>query len=256
MSDLLLERLDAYLDEAPRGTCDVESIGPFTCFFHRVSDHPFLSYARPRADGSGDLKRWVAALRERFTERARRVRLEYLEERVPELTAALLDAGLSDLSRYPLMAVMAPEFRSEEVPGLVVRRVRQGDDFWKLRAVAARAFGEHDVAEEDVETMRESLQRSRLFAAFLADVPVAIGSHTPIGPLSEVVGIAVDPPSWGRRIGGAVTAAVTADVFVSGCETAFLMAADGRASRLYGRLGYRPVGTAIGIMDPESEDET
>jgi len=248
----LLEHLDAYLDEAPRGSCDVESVGPFNCFFHRLSEHPFLSYARPAGRLEGDLAPAIALVRRRFEERGRRCRWEFLEERAPDLAPALVAAGFPEPVRYPLMMVQEAELRREEVPGLVVRRVRQDDDLRALRSITARAFGDGEITEGDVEAMRESLQRSRVFAAFMGDRPVATGTHVPIGPISEVAGIAVDPTSWGRRIGGAMVAAVTADVFASGCISAFLMAADGRASRLYGRIGYRSVGTAIGVMAAEA----
>ncbi|UQA63030.1 GNAT family N-acetyltransferase [Polyangium aurulentum] len=248
----LLEPLDAYLDEAPRGSCEVETVGPFHLFFHRLSDHPFLSYARPAGALEGDLGPPIALVRRRFEERGRRCRWEFLEERAPALVPALAAAGFPEPARHPLMTLVEGELRREEVPGLVVRRVRQDDDLRALRSLAARAFGDGEITDADVEAMRDSLQRSRVFAAFMGDRPVATGTHIPIGTLSEVAGIAVDPTSWGRRIGGAVVATVSADVFASGCSAAFLMAADGRASRLYGRIGYRSVGTAVGVMAPES----
>jgi predicted N-acetyltransferase YhbS len=248
----LLAQLDGYLDEAPRGSCDVETIGPFHLFFHRLSDHPFLSYARPAGPLEGDLTPAIDLVRRRFEERGRRCRWEFLEERAPGLAQALVAAGFPEPVRYPLMMLSPSELRREEVPGLVVRRVRQDDDLRALRQLTARAFGDGEITDADVEAMRDSLLRARVFAAFMGDRPVATGTHVPIGPLSEVAGIAVDPTSWGRRIGGAVVAAVSADVFAAGCEAAFLSAADGRASRLYGRIGYRPVGTAVGVMAPEA----
>jgi ribosomal protein S18 acetylase RimI-like enzyme len=247
----LLAQLDAYLDQAPRGSCDVETVGTFTLFFHRLSDHPFLSYARPAGGLEGDLGPAIALVQRRFEERGRRCRWEFLEECAPGLAPALAAAGFPEPVRYPLMMLVEGELRREEVPGLVVRRVRQDDDLHALRSIGARAFGDGEVTKGDVEAMRDSLLRARVFAAFMGDRPVATGTHVPIGPLSEVAGIAVDPTSWGRRIGGAVVAAVSADVFAAGCEAAFLMAADGRASRLYGRIGYRSVGTALGVMAPE-----
>lgn len=248
----LLAQLDAYLDQAPRGGCDVEAVGPFHLFFHRLSDHPFMSYARPAGPLEGDLTPAIALVRRRFEERGRRCRWEFLEERTPGLGPALVGAGFPEPVRYPLMMLAAADLRREEVPGLLVRRVRQDDDLRVLRQLTARAFGDGEITDADVEAMRDSLERMRVFAAFLGDRPVATGSHVPLGPLSEVVGIAVDPTSWGRRIGGAVVAAVSADVFAAGCEAAFLAAADGRASRLYGRIGYRHVGTAVGVMAAEA----
>jgi ribosomal protein S18 acetylase RimI-like enzyme len=250
MSDLLAS-IDAYLDAVPRGGCDVETIGPFTCFFHRVADHPFLSYARPAGRLEGDLGPAIAEVRRRFAERGRRCRFELVEERAPELVTALVAAGFAEIVRYPLMVVTASELRREEVPGVVVRHLREDDDLLRIAGIGARAFGEDEPsADAHADVMRDSLTRARILVAFRGGQPVAMGTHTPIGPLAEIAGIAVEPACWGQRIGGHISAAVTADVFASGCVAAFLTAADERAKRLYGRLGYRVIATGVGAMDP------
>lgn len=251
MSDLLAS-IDAYLDAVPRGGCDVETIGPFTCFFHRVADHPFLSYARPAGPLEGDLGLAIAEVRRRFASLGRRCRFELVEQLAPALVPALAAAGVAEIVRYPLMVVTASELRREEVPGVVVRHLREDDDLQRIAGIGARAFGEEEPSSVDAhaDVMRDSLTRARILVAFRGGQPVALGTHTPIGPLAEIAGIAVEPTCWGQRIGGHISAAVTADVFASGCVAAFLTAADERAKRLYGRLGYRVIATGVGAMDP------
>jgi len=85
----------------------------------------------------------------------------------------------------------------------------------------------------------------------LGDGVVAVGSHQPVGGVSEVVGVATLPAARRRGLGAAVTAALVEDARRGGAEIVFLSAGDDDVARLYERLGFERVGTA-GLAAPVS----
>ncbi|MGW2995109.1 GNAT family N-acetyltransferase [Streptomyces sp. NPDC001193] len=57
------------------------------------------------------------------------------------------------------------------------------------------------------------------------------------------------PAARRRGLGHAVTAVLVADARSRGIETVFLSAGDGDVARIYARLGFRTVATAL-IAEP------
>jgi predicted GNAT family acetyltransferase len=99
-------------------------------------------------------------------------------------------------------------------------------------------------------------QRERLVAgrtvtavALVDGDPVAVGSHQPVGGVSEVVGVATLPALRRRGIAAAVTGLLAADALGRGVETLFLSAGSEEIARVYARVGFRRVGTAC-IAEP------
>ena len=86
-------------------------------------------------------------------------------------------------------------------------------------------------------------------AALLGATPVAVGSHQPVGAVTEVVGVATLPAVRRRGLGLAVTSLLVEDAARRGIATAFLSAGDDAVARVYARLGFRRVGTAC-IAEP------
>ncbi|WP_308686579.1 GNAT family N-acetyltransferase [Streptomyces caniferus] len=75
------------------------------------------------------------------------------------------------------------------------------------------------------------------------------GQHRPVGKVSEIVGVGTLPAARRRGLGLAVTAALVADARSRGVETVLLSAGDEDVARLYARLGFRSVATAL-IAEP------
>lgn len=90
--------------------------------------------------------------------------------------------------------------------------------------------------------------RSVMVAAYdparLEHGPLAGGSHSPVGDVTELTGIATLSAARRRGLGAAVTAALVADAQARGVGTVFLAAGDDDIPRVYERVGFRRVGTA------------
>src|SRR5512132_1070275 len=82
-----------------------------------------------------------------------------------------------------------------------------------------------------------------------ADGPVCVGSHQPVGDVTEIVGVGT--PSCARRhgLGAAVTSRVVEDADDRSVGTVFLSAGSEDIARVYARLGLRRIGTAC-IAEP------
>ncbi|WP_394795943.1 GNAT family N-acetyltransferase [Armatimonas sp.] len=245
----MLTQIDDYLDAAPAQACDVERIGPYRLYFRRDSDMPEISYARPvrgeRPGTQGD----IAAMRAAFLARGRRPRWEYLEELNPELAEMLIKAGFPAPTPRPLQVVTAESFRPEISPLAEVRPIILAEA-QPVEAVITAAYGGNP-AEATGEMLRGMLERGAcVIAAFVDGKPVASGGHSPVGQTTEVAGVGT-ASEWRRKgLAGAVTTALVQDAFACGCTCIFLSAADESVARVYGRLGFQQVGTALDSMLP------
>jgi GNAT superfamily N-acetyltransferase len=141
-------------------------------------------------------------------------------------------------------------------------RILEADDpaVGPARAVADIAFraagtavGPEGAAERDaavkqtgLDFLRERLRR-RLTVMAVSEAdggPVAVGSHQPVGEVTEIVGVATLPAMRRRGLGGAVTGALVADALAHGAGIVFLSAGSDAIARVYGRLGFRRIATA------------
>jgi len=86
-------------------------------------------------------------------------------------------------------------------------------------------------------------------AAFGEGVPVAVGSHQPVGTATEIVGVGVLPAFRRRGLGAAVTSLLVRDAQRRGAGLIFLSAGGDAVARVYERLGFERVGTA-GAAEP------
>jgi ribosomal protein S18 acetylase RimI-like enzyme len=268
-----IERIDAYCDAIPRRRARAEQLGPLEVFVPDGTGWPY--YARPRlgarpritADG-------IRAVRARQRELLIPESFEWIEECAPEMSAAAEEAGLQ-VHRHPLMvhAGRAPRSVPETPlpPGTAVRIVPpedpELDQVWAVPAVAfshpGTATGEAGTAERDkiaadydggmIAMLRERLRSgySVLAAASGPDGPVAAGSCQAADGIGEITGIGVLPSHRRQGLGAAVTARLTADALSRGVRTVFLSASDHEVARVYARIGFREIGTAI-IAEPPS----
>jgi ribosomal protein S18 acetylase RimI-like enzyme len=156
--------------------------------------------------------------------------------------------------------------------GVTVRLVAADDqDLKTALAVAAVAFsepgtavgqsGQPELAEAAAATDEASVAGTRdriregltvLAAAYDEDGPLATGMHQPVGDVTEIVGVGTLPAARRRGLGVAVTSTLVADALRRGVELLLLSATDDAVARVYGRAGFRRVGTAM-IAEPAQD---
>lgn len=262
----LLDRIETYYDAVPRADSRPEKLGPLTLF---VADRPgYRWYARPSLGADGIAAEDVAAVRRRQRALDQPESFEWVAEVTPSLAGAARDAGLA-VSALPLMVLDPAAMRRPPAPtGVELRLVAPGDDLARIDAVARIGFAVAGtaVAEIGVTALAGraaeaspaliARQRERLAAgrtvtavALVDGDPVSVGSHQPVGAVSEIVGVATLPAMRRRGIGAAVTGLLAADAVGRGVETLFLSAGSDDVARVYERIGFRRVGTAC-IAEP------
>jgi ribosomal protein S18 acetylase RimI-like enzyme len=264
----LLHRIDVYLDAVPRAAARVESIGPFSLF---VNEGPgWRYYARPTPGATSFTRADVDVLRKRQRAIDQPESIEWIVELTPGVGPAATKAGLR-VVEHPLMYLQGGAFRPTPVPARAAVSIAEPrDDLAKLTAVAAIAFGSPgtDVGPDDREAfekaadeiapgrlafVRDRMERGLTITAvaWVDGAPVAVGSHQPVDGVTEIVGVGCLPAFRRRGLGAAVTAALVDEAQQRGVQTVFLSAGDQQVARVYGGLGFRPIGAA-GSADPPS----
>jgi GNAT superfamily N-acetyltransferase len=156
-------------------------------------------------------------------------------------TAAILRCA------YPQPQLGPQAWREDRRQGPPPGRGRQ------LAAAAGTAPGPQGIRERDAASevgnldFRRDRIRRRLTVTAIADGgygPVAVGSHIPVGDVTEIVGVATLPAVRRQGLGGAVTSALVDDALEHGAEVVFLSAGSDDIARVYHRLGFRRIGTA------------
>nr|WP_245654565.1 GNAT family N-acetyltransferase [Streptomyces violens] len=273
----LLDRLEEYYDAVPRQGARVEDHGPLTLFVREGQGWPF--YARPARGSSARLDATdVQKVRARQRELGIPESFEWVAETTPRLRAAVEESGLV-VHEHPLM-VLDPGTSTDpsgELPGSgnsndgISVRIVDADDpvLPSALAVPHLAFAEPgthvglagtpQLAEAVDACNRDgSVERARLrIRAGLTVVAAAVeqgsalsaGQHQPLGGVSEIVGVGTLPAARRRGRGLAVTATLMADARSRGADTIFLSAGDDAVARVYARLGFRRIGTAL-IAEP------
>ncbi len=253
-----LTELEQYYDTVPRRFTTTEDVGPFTVFLDASAGWPW--YARPRLGGDGPYDvAAVATLLGRMRELGVPETLEWIADVTPTLLDAVRTEGSLEVEEIPLMVLDTAPPAGDLPDGITVRMLGP-DDVHLLRStsgVAQLAFGpETDepagVADRDAAGRVPSDTAVALLRAGEARIAVAehpehgilaTGRHIPVGPVSEVVSVATLPAEQGKGLAPAVTRALIADAGTCGVRTLFLTASSERVARIYGRLGFRRVGT-------------
>ncbi|MFJ6941085.1 GNAT family N-acetyltransferase [Streptomyces sp. NPDC101132] len=259
-----LDDLERYYDTVPRvGGARAEDFGPLTLF---VQENPegWAYYARPVLGGAGPV---TAADVERVLARQRELKVpeafEWVAETTPGLRAAVEAAGLS-VHAHPLM-VLDPEAAAPE-PHPEVRLLGADDPLLRAAVtVPALAFaapgtarGEAGPAELARQTADPGSEGRRAYvtaklaagttvlaAAVRDGVVLSSGQYNPAGDVAEVVGVGTLPAARRQGLALGVTAALVAAARANGARTVFLSAGDEDVARIYGRAGFRRVGTAL-----------
>jgi len=263
----IIRRVDAFCDAVPRETARAEVIGSLVLFVPVGTGFPY--YARPRP---GERPRVTARDVRRVRARQRELLIpesfEWVERTAPDMADAAAEAGLV-VHAHPLLVLDALADAPPLPPGTTVRIVTPEDpDLVLARAVPGVAFrhpgtaiGEAAVTERDkvaadhdagtIESVRERLRsgRSVLVTAAGPTGPLGTGSYQLVDGVAEITGVGVLPASRRRGLGAAVTRALAADALARGAHTVFLSASDATVARIYARLGFREIGTAM-IAEP------
>ncbi|MFI1106187.1 GNAT family N-acetyltransferase [Streptomyces melanogenes] len=259
-SDLAL--LERYYDAVPRTSARAEDFGPLTLFVREGVGWPF--YARPTLGHAGPVSAAdVDKVRARQRELGIPEAFEWVDEVSPGLRAAVESSGLA-VHAHPLM-VLAPDAPTPRPHPQV--RVLDADDpllhaalvvphlAFAAPGTAVGASGPAELAAEITARAGDGrapqvAERIRtgataVAAAVLDGLPLCSGMHNPVGPVTEIVGVGTVPAARRRGLGEAVTSALVTDARARGASTVFLSAGDDAVARIYGRLGFVRVGTAL-----------
>ena len=266
----VIQRVNVYCDTQPRERARAEEYGPLVLFVPVGPGFPY--YARPRA---GDREPVTAADVRAVRARQRELRLpesfEWIENSAPEMAAAATGAGLR-VHRHPMLVLgtLAP---APALPPATTVRIVGPDDpeliqAWAVPGVAfshpGSEIGRAGAAERDklaadhdpasIDMVRERLRagRSVLATASGPSGPLAAGSYQYAAGVAEITGIGALPASRRRGLGAAVTHALAAHARARGTAIVFLSAADSAAARIYTRLGFREIGTAMIAESPDA----
>ncbi|WP_442789237.1 GNAT family N-acetyltransferase [Kitasatospora sp. NBC_01302] len=266
--DDLLARLERYYDAVPRAAARTEDFGPLTLFVREGAGWPY--YARPARPGTApvteaDVRRVRARQRELGLPEA----FEWVAETSPTLRPAAERAGLT-VHEHPLM-VLAPDAPTPAVAApddASVRIVGPEDPALPgALAVPHLAFAEPgtrvgtagpaELAAAIRERAADVPRTADRIRAGLTTVAAALrdgsalcaGQCLAVGEVAEIAGLGTLPTARRRGLALAVTAALVADARAAGVRTVFLSADTEDVGRIYARLGFRTVGTAL-IAEP------
>jgi ribosomal protein S18 acetylase RimI-like enzyme len=193
-----------------------------------------------------DLGKALERMRTAFRARQRKMRVQFVDAFAPRLALALQAAGLTEVSRAPLLICTAETWREPPaVPNLTfvvssvdspLEEVKEGLD------VNAQGFDPAAPASTDAEAegFRRSLILNRAFTARLDGQGVAAGMFEDIRDhITELVGITTLAPFRRCGIAAALTAFMAQSAFAHGASVAFLVAANQQAGRVYQRAGFQ-----------------
>ncbi|WP_406278462.1 GNAT family N-acetyltransferase [Embleya sp. NBC_00896] len=262
----LRARLETYYDATARRAARAEPIGALTLFVHEGKGWPY--YARPTLGGDTEpTAADVRAVRARQRELKVPETFEWVDETTPALRSAAIEAELH-VHEHPLM-VLDPSERPAERPALpdlvTLRRVRaDATDLAIVHSVAAVGFanpgthaGTDGTAERDtvaigqdpglLSYLNERLRSGEtvMFAAYGPTGPLCVGSYQQLYDTTEIVGVATLPAARRGGLASALTWELAEHALAGGSDTVFLTAGDDDVARVYDRLGFRSVGTAL-----------
>jgi ribosomal protein S18 acetylase RimI-like enzyme len=174
-----------------------------------------------------------------------------------DLTERLVAHGFEDLGAGMLMgldppaaapdAVAGPDITIERLDGAAPMLGDAAETISGIAAVLAEAFTIEPVHGEAIEADTRAAMASSAFHALLLRVdgePAATARRTTFDGASYLSSIGTRPAFRGRRLGGLATSLATRDSLDAGCRFTYLgvFAENDVARRLYGRLGFVPIG--------------
>lgn len=265
-TDAPLPGLERYYDAVPRvGGARAEDFGPLTLFVQEGDGWPY--YARPTPGGRAPTAADVERVRARQRELGVPEAFEWVAGNSPGLLAVARAAGLH-VHAHPLMVLDPAAPPPPAHPG--VRLLGAGDPLLtQAVAVPALAFAEPGTAVGTTGTAELAAAatepsvlarsarvagmirsgRTVLAAAVRDGTVLCAGQYNPVDGVAEVVAVGTLPSARRQGLALGVTAALAADARARGVRTVFLSAGDEDVARIYGRIGFHRVGTAL-IAEP------
>jgi ribosomal protein S18 acetylase RimI-like enzyme len=266
----LLARIERSYDAIPRvDGVRVESVGAFVLFVREDAGWPF--YARPRLGATDFSAADVQAVLARQRTLGVPEAIEWVDDVTPSLLPIVREAMPVTLA--PLM-VLDPSRLPASTDGaylLEPSAASFADDFAASFAVAGIAFGnagtevgpagpaQRDasitpVPPEVLELLTRDLRSGRKAEAVLADPVagiVARGAFQSALGAAEIVGVATLPSARHRGHGAAVSALLAREAQARGNDIVFLSAASEDVARVYARIGFDRIGTAVIAEAPQ-----
>lgn len=228
--------------------------GPFTGLL-AVDGPAYLSYAVASRPGeavtsASEVVQAIALLRETFPPET--LRFELIDQACPGAAGLLEAAGMRVTMRIPVMVLDPVE---AEVPataaGVTVAYIDTEADRIEGAKVAGAAFD----FEGDLPTGPPP--RPEDGGSVLARVdgePAAVASWTQVADgITEIVGVGTTTEHRRKGLGALVTAhAVLAAAELGGATLTWLTPGGDDADRVYRKVGFTPVATAIHLAEPSA----
>ncbi|MEV6108914.1 GNAT family N-acetyltransferase [Streptomyces sp. NPDC051940] len=250
-----LENIERYYDDVPRAAARVEEFGPLRLFVRENPGFPY--YARPAGSGGEASVADVDKVRARQRELGVPEAFEWVAEVTPGLRAAVEGSGLT-VSEHPLMVLAGEPGPAADTPDAEVRVLAADDPALALALAATHvAFGasgsQQEIADRltadgAVEVVAAGIRSGRriVAAAVTADGQALCGgSCMPLEGVAEIGGVGTVPAARRRGLAYAVTRALAVAAGEGGVHTLFLSAEDEAVARMYARLGFVPLATAL-----------
>jgi ribosomal protein S18 acetylase RimI-like enzyme len=257
-----LRQMQASQASALRATSECVEVGPFLAAFDRASDLVWLNYAIPVAEAAteGELREALGPLLPLFAERQRVLRFEFSQTLWPALEGVLLAAGLVCQVRVPLM-IYVPSDPEQLLPAPDVELIDASASDALLMAILElrnRSFSTVPLpvpTPVEVDHLRQMIADQQLHqaVAYCEGTLAGIGSMMAGGPVSELVGVAVDPTFRRRGIASAVSRCLVGDHLARGGEAVWLSAADAVAEQVYAKIGFRTLGMQLCYIAAEGQ---
>jgi ribosomal protein S18 acetylase RimI-like enzyme len=259
----ILSHLERSYDAIPRvGGARVEAVGPFELFLRTGPGWPY--YARPRLGTAQVTAVDVASVLARQRALGVPEAIEWVDDVTPALLPVVRQAGLS-VVLAPLMVLDSALLPNDN--GAAVLLDPSAEDFAdacaQSIAVAGLAFGptgtspagtpERDELAKPVGQDRLAQIAAGLRAGHKAEVVLSLAGEGIVarGALqsalgaAEVVGVATLPAFQRRGYGAAVSTLLARVALDRGNSVVFLSAASEDVARVYARIGFRRIGTAV-----------
>lgn len=245
-----------FLAAVARGAEVVETPA-FRVHLRRTPDPFYRHVAVPTIHRPVDWPQAIATMLAAFAAAGCQARLEFIDERWPDLAPALDAAGLIETARLQVMVA------TERPPvGSAVAAVQLLDPASSPGDVEAYLVAVHRAFEQALDPRSLPSEVARLQAAiaegscriatiistdgsFLAGaglIGISGGGVAGASRIAELAGVWTAAAERGRGLAGRVVAAIVDHFIAQGDATVWLAAEDARTTALYTRVGFRPIG--------------
>lgn len=270
---VLLGLIEAQFLAASAAAAEVIETGAFRVHLGHADDPFYRTVAVPTRlpETSGPLA-WapaIEAMRRRFAAAGRKPRLEFIEERWPDLPAALAAAGFVADARLPVMVAAQPPLLESWKPrpssGSDAARILGTSDDALLSAYLVAVHGSFGQAlapatiAREMTRLKSDVASGRCLVAVILDddgTVVAGASLIGIGPgaaaTAELAGVWTGAGHRRRGLGRAACSALLAHFFAAGGRLVWLGAEGEEALALYTSLDFRRIGWQCNISAAET----